>query len=76
VLVSTLRLALAGMAIGLLLTFLVGKVMTSLLYETSPWDLPTYLGMAIALLLVALTSGYLPARRASAVNPLVALRNN
>ena len=76
VLASTLRLAFAGMALGTLAAFAVARVMASLLFATSPWDLPTYLGMAIALLLVAVVSGYIPARRASCINPMEALRNN
>jgi len=76
VLASTLRLALAGMALGTLMTLAVAKVMASLLFATSPWDLPSYLGMALALLLVAVASGYIPARRASSINPMDALRSN
>ena len=76
VLTNTLRLALAGIAIGTLVTLAAAKVMTSLLFGTSAWDLPSYLGMAVAVLLVALASGYIPARRASSINPMVALRNN
>jgi predicted lysophospholipase L1 biosynthesis ABC-type transport system permease subunit len=76
VLTSTLRLAFAGMALGTVAAFAAAKVMASLLFATSPWDLPAYLGMAIALLLVAVVSGYIPARRASCINPMEALRNN
>jgi predicted permease len=76
VLVGTLRLALAGVALGTLMTLAVAKVMASLLFATSPWDLPSYLGMALALLLVAVASGYIPARRASSINPMDALRSN
>src|SRR5690242_3384696 len=76
ILASTLRLVLAGMAIGTFLTLVVARLMASLLYATSPWDVSSYLGMALALLLVALASGYVPARRASSINPMVALRNN
>jgi putative ABC transport system permease protein len=76
VLGSTLRLACAGLAVGTVLAFVVAKVIASLLFATSPWDLPTYLGMALALLLVAVVSGYIPARRASGINPMEALRNN
>jgi ABC-type lipoprotein release transport system permease subunit len=39
-------------------------------------DLPSYLGMALALLLVAVASGYIPAQRASSINPMDALRSN
>jgi ABC-type antimicrobial peptide transport system permease subunit len=74
-LASTLRLALSGMALGTLMTLAVAKVMASLLFATSPWDLPSYLGMALALLMVAVASGYIPARRASSINPVDALRS-
>jgi predicted permease len=76
VLGNTLRLALTGIASGAILAVMVARAITSLLFATSFWDLPSYLGMALALLLVALASGYLPARRASSINPMLALRNN
>jgi ABC-type antimicrobial peptide transport system permease subunit len=38
--------------------------------------LPSYLGMTLVLLLVAVASGYIPARRASSINPMNALRSN
>ncbi len=76
VLAGTMRLALAGMALGTLGAFAVAKLIASLLFATSPWDLPTYLGMAGTLLLVAAVAGYIPARRASSINPMEALRSN
>jgi len=76
VLAGTLRLAFAGMALGTLLALAVARLISSLLFATSSWDLPTYLGMAVALLLVAAVSGYIPARRASGVNPMESLRSN
>jgi predicted permease len=76
VLAITLRLAFAGMALGTLLALAVARLISSLLFATSSWDLPTYLGMALALLLVAAVSGYIPARRASGVNPMEVLRSN
>ena len=76
VLAGTLRLVFAGMALGTLGAFAVAKLIASLLFATSPWDLPTYFGMALALLIVAAISGYIPARRASSINPMEALRNN
>jgi predicted permease len=76
VLARTLRLAFAGMLLGTLAALVAAKVIASLLFATSPWDLPTYLGTAVALLLVAALSGYIPARRASAINPTEALRSN
>jgi len=76
VLGSTLRLALIGIAFGTFVAIMTAKLIASLLFATSPWDLPTYLGMALALLLVAIASGYIPARRASSINPMDALRSN
>jgi len=74
VLTSTLRLAGAGMLLGALLSVAFSQVIASLLFATSPWDAPTYLGMGVVLLLVALAAGYMPARRASRVEPMRALR--
>jgi len=76
VLGNTLRLTLAGIGLGMLMAVVVARAIACLLFATSPWDLPSYLGMAAALLLVALASGYVPARRASSINPMEALRNN
>jgi putative ABC transport system permease protein len=76
ILANTLRLAAIGIALGSVVATAVAKAITSLLFATSPWDLPSYLGMATALLLVALASGYVPARRASSINPMEALRSN
>jgi predicted permease len=74
VLASTLRLAGGGMLLGALLSLALSQVVASLLFATSPWDAPAYLGMALTLLLVALIAGYIPARRASRIEPMKALR--
>jgi putative ABC transport system permease protein len=76
VLGGTLRLALAGIAVGAVASLAAARLIASLLFATSPWDLATYLGMAVALMAVAGVSGYLPARRASRIDPMVALRAN
>jgi ABC-type antimicrobial peptide transport system permease subunit len=76
VLTSTLRLALIGIAIGVGASLVSAKMIGSLLFETSPWDASTYIAMAVALLAVAAFSGYVPAFRASRINPMVALRAN
>jgi ABC-type lipoprotein release transport system permease subunit len=49
--------------------------MASLLFATSPWDVTTYAGVMLSLITVALISGYLPARRASGIDPMTALRS-
>ena len=72
----TLRLAAAGVLIGTATSFAVARLIASLLFATSPSDAVTYIGMALALLLVAVVSGYIPARRAARISPLVALRSS
>jgi ABC-type antimicrobial peptide transport system permease subunit len=74
VLASTLRLAAIGMLLGALLSLGVSQVVASLLFDISPWDATAYWGMALTLLLVALVAGYVPARRASRIEPIKALR--
>ena len=76
VLTGTLWLAFAGMVVGTFVSLAVARLISSLLFATPSWDLPTYLGMALALLLVAAISGYIPARRASGINPMEVLRSN
>ncbi|MGB6191954.1 MAG: ABC transporter permease [Terracidiphilus sp.] len=76
ILVSTVRLALVGVAIGAIASLLTAKLIASLLFGTSPWDPVTYVAMAVALLAVAAVSGYVPALRASRINPMTALRAN
>jgi ABC-type antimicrobial peptide transport system permease subunit len=76
VLQNTLRLAAAGVALGTVASLAAARLITTLLYATSPWDPFIYVWMAFALLAVALVSGYLPARRASRIDPMVALRSN
>ncbi|MGA7537881.1 MAG: FtsX-like permease family protein [Steroidobacteraceae bacterium] len=74
VLRKTLRLAWAGVALGAAISLMTARLVDSLLYATSPWDWATYVGMAVVLLAVAAVAGYVPALRASRINPLVALR--
>jgi ABC-type antimicrobial peptide transport system permease subunit len=76
VIAKTLRLAVAGIVLGTAASLAVARLIASLLFATSPWDAGTFAGMAVALLAVAVVSGYIPARRASRIDPLVALRDN
>jgi len=76
VLMNTMRLTVAGIALGTAASLAVARLIASLLYLTSPWDVRTFLAMVFALLTVALVSGFFPARRASRVSPMTALRNS
>jgi putative ABC transport system permease protein len=70
-----MRLVALGLAIGLAGAFLLSRLFASLLYETTPSDPPTYAAVAIVLGLVAAVACFVPARRATAVDPMVVLRN-
>ena len=76
VLGRTLGLVGAGLVVGTLTSLGVGRLITSMLFGTQPTDAATYAAMALLLVAVALIAGYLPAWRASRINPMVALRNN
>ena len=65
-----------GTGIGLLGSLALTRTMASLLFEISSLDPVTYLGVACLLLVVAALAAYLPARRATQVDPMVALRHD
>ncbi|MGH9654810.1 MAG: FtsX-like permease family protein, partial [Bryobacteraceae bacterium] len=69
-----LRVIAAGIAIGLLLSAGIGRVLAGLLYQTPGIDPLVLVVASIVLASVALLACYLPARRASRVDPMVALR--
>jgi predicted permease len=73
---GTLRLTLAGVALGTAVSFVVGRAVASLLFGTEPTDPLTFAGVILLLCGVALVAGYIPARRASRVDPMRALRSN
>lgn len=69
-----LRLAAIGLAIGLAGAFAGTRLLSSLLYRVRPTDAATFVAVSLILLAVALLASYLPARRATRVDPMVALR--
>ncbi len=73
---KTLRMALIGIAVGTAASFAVARVISSLLFGTQPTDPITFAGMILLLTAVSFAAGYLPARRASRIDPMVALRSN
>jgi predicted permease len=72
----TLRLTLIGIAAGSIASLVVARAIAALLFGTTSTDPVTFAVVILMLAMVALVAGYLPARRASHIDPMVALRNN
>jgi ABC-type antimicrobial peptide transport system permease subunit len=70
-----MRLALAGAAVGLAGALALGRVLRSLLYEVGPADPFTYSAVLVVAMAVAAVACYLPAYRATTVDPISALRS-
>lgn len=74
VLAQGFRLALAGVGLGLVVAVAVTRLMKNMLFNLSATDPLTFLSIALLLVLVALVASYLPARRATRLDPIAALR--
>jgi putative ABC transport system permease protein len=72
---QALTLALSGMVIGVLVALAASRVMANLLYDISPVDPLTYVGVSLVLVIVAVVAGLIPALRATRVDPATALRH-
>jgi putative ABC transport system permease protein len=70
------KVTVAGMATGLASAFVLTRLMSSLLYKVSAADPITYAGISVLIVCVSLLASYIPARKASRVDPMVALRYN
>ncbi|MGH9309200.1 MAG: ABC transporter permease [Vicinamibacterales bacterium] len=71
-----LKLAAVGILLGVAGAALVTPAVRSVLYNVTPTDPLSFTGVAVFLVLVSFTASYIPARRAMAVDPLVAIRND
>ncbi len=74
VLLSGLRLVVVGLAIGLAAAYLVGGLLDRLLFGVDPTDISTFAAVTLLLGLVAIVASWVPARRATSVDPMESLR--
>ena len=74
VLIQFMRLTVVGVLLGLLAAYALTRLMTSLLFGVTATDITTFVLVPISLSIVALVACLIPARRATRVDPLVALR--
>jgi putative ABC transport system permease protein len=71
---QSLRVSLAGVVLGLAAAFALTRLLSSMLYEVDPVDPITYAALAAFLVAVSILAAYLPARRATRVDPAIVLR--
>jgi ABC-type antimicrobial peptide transport system permease subunit len=70
-----LRLAAFGLLLGMCGAFALTRVLQGLLFQISPNDPTTYVGIALLFIAVTLVASYIPARRAACLDPLIMLRS-
>jgi putative ABC transport system permease protein len=74
VLKQALTLAVAGAVVGLAGALAASRLLTTMLFEISPYDTLTLVAVSALLLLIALLAAYVPARRVTMIDPARALR--
>ena len=70
-----LRLAGTGLGVGLILSAGITRLLSSQIFGVAPTDAVTFAAVSSFLVVIALAASYLPARRASSISPMEALRN-
>ena len=73
---SAVRLGLLGLMAGCVVSFTLVGILRSLLYGVAGWDVSSRVVASVVILGVVLVAAYLPARRASAIDPMAALRGD
>ena len=68
------RLIALGLLVGVIGSIAAARLMRTLLFDTTPWDVTTLASVAAVLAAAAMLASYIPARRAASVNPIEALR--
>jgi ABC-type antimicrobial peptide transport system permease subunit len=74
VLGRAVRLCVIGIVAGALLASVAARGLSALLVDVSPFDPPTYIAVSLFLVAVCLLASFIPARRATRVDPIIALR--
>jgi putative ABC transport system permease protein len=69
-----MKLAVVGIGLGIAGGLMVARLIASLLFGIAPTDVPTFVGVGVVLFMVAFAASYIPALRATKVDPMVALR--